>query len=68
MKELTFKISGFTCEACAKICRLELGNISGVKSVEVDFPSGQTNILAERDIPVEEITHILSELGYSIKK
>lgn len=47
MAPIVVKVSGMSCEHCAKAVRTEIGSLPGVTGVDVDLGSGQVRITAE---------------------
>jgi copper chaperone len=44
---VVIRVSGMTCEHCARAVRAEIGGLPGVTGVEVDVASGEVRIVAE---------------------
>jgi copper chaperone len=44
---IVIRVSGMSCEHCAKAVRAEIGGLPGVTDVEVDVASGEVRIVAE---------------------
>jgi copper chaperone len=44
---VVIKVSGMSCEHCARAVRAEIGGLPGVTDVEVDVGSGEVRIFAE---------------------
>ena len=58
-------ISGITCDACIRLITRRVSAIQGVSQVEVDR-SGETSIIAARDIPRGEIIEVLQGTNYTV--
>lgn len=65
---MKFKITNLTCEACVKISKMELGDISGVTDVSIDQKSGIVNLSTEREIAWSEIESALRAAGKTVEK
>lgn len=65
MEALNFKVSGINCEACTKLIKMDLGEIPGVESVDVDL-KGNVSISANREIGVNEVKEALAGSEYKI--
>lgn len=63
-----FKLKGLTCEACVKLASARLKKLAGVKNVIIKLNTGETEIMAEREISVPEAELVLAGSGYSIVK
>lgn len=61
----TFRVTGMTCGHCERSVREEVGDIAGVRSVDVDAESG--TLVVTSDGPVEDalIVDAVGEAGYS---
>lgn len=66
MKTTKFKLAGLHCEACVKICKMNLSDINGVSEVELDLASGEGQLTADREIDLSEIEEALKDTGYKI--
>lgn len=56
------------CEACVKISKMNLSDISGVKEVELDLTSGEGKLTADRDIALSEIEEAMKDTEYKVVK
>ncbi len=65
MIAINYKITGFDCGACAMLAQKRISKIEGVEEVVVQ-ESGETKILASRDIEKAEITEVLKDTNYKI--
>ena len=65
MEKLSFKVSGINCQACTKLIKMDLEEISGVNSVDVDI-KGNVAISADREISIDEAKKALSGSEYKI--
>jgi copper chaperone CopZ len=62
----SFGVTGMTCQNCVRHVTQALGNLPGVRSVQVDLDSGAARLEAEREIPRAELTAALGEAGYEL--
>jgi len=62
----TFTITGMTCATCAKTVERALRKIDGVKFAAVNLATSTGFIVAEREIPFEELKKIVEEVGYGV--
>ena len=60
-----FSISGITCEACIKLISRRVLPITGVKDIKISL-SGETAIIADRQIESVEISKVLGGTDYQI--
>lgn len=61
---MNFKISGLTCDACVKLSTKRIGRIPGVSVVQVDKDSGQSSLVATREVTLAEINESLKGTEY----
>ncbi|RMF82761.1 MAG: hypothetical protein D6737_00865 [Chloroflexi bacterium] len=64
---IQFKIEGMTCASCAFHARRALESIDGVKSAHIDsWHNGNAEIeAASDDVDTEQISEVLTEVGYT---
>jgi len=64
-KNVSFKISGMHCKACAKIISDAFSGIEGIRNVRVDFAMEKASFLADTEkASFSRVKEVLSELGY----
>ena len=64
-KEITIKITGMHCNACASLIEMSLGEISGVKKTKVDYSSAQAHVVFDDGkTDVEHLLGAIKEAGY----
>ncbi|MFH0969184.1 MAG: heavy metal-associated domain-containing protein [Patescibacteria group bacterium] len=68
MEKIRIKIDNMTCEACIKLSKSRISKIEGVKDVRISDIGGETEIMADRDISIEEIQKALAGTDYKIIK
>jgi len=59
-----FKLNGLSCEACVKLSAKKIGRLEGVESVAIDRETGQTEVLANRELSLTEINQALEDTDY----
>ncbi len=59
------KISGITCEACAKLISKRLGKIDGVQNIKVE-ESGETKIISNYNLDINTIQNALVGTEYKV--
>ncbi|MFC5949234.1 heavy-metal-associated domain-containing protein [Pseudonocardia lutea] len=62
----TVTVVGMTCGHCTSSVQEEVGEVAGVRSVEVDLASGAVTVTADREIGRDEIEAAVVEAGYSL--
>ncbi|MEU7818054.1 cation transporter [Pseudonocardia sp. NPDC049154] len=62
----TVTVVGMTCGHCTSSVQEEVGEVAGVRSVEVDLASGAVTVTADREIGRTEIEAAVVEAGYSL--
>lgn len=65
METTSFKLSGLTCEACAKLATRYLEKIDGVGEVKVNL-TGETQISADRSVEKAEVQKALADSDYKV--
>lgn len=59
-------VSGMTCGHCTASVKEEVGEVDGVREVEVDLSTGLVTITSDRELPLAEIEAAVTEAGYTI--
>ncbi len=67
MKKQTIYIKGTHCPACKKLIEKRIMSIAGVDSVDVNFTSGETKIIGDKEITKAEIKNVLEGTDYAQK-
>lgn len=66
MATTTVTVTGMTCGHCAASVREELGEIPGVRTVEVDVASGAVTIDSVAPVEADAIRTAVEEAGYRL--
>ncbi|MFA6171411.1 MAG: heavy metal-associated domain-containing protein [Patescibacteria group bacterium] len=66
MATIKFKIKNFNCEACIELSKSMIGEIEGVKEVRIKDLGGETEVEADREIPLSEIQKALEGTNYEV--
>jgi len=66
MTEATYTVKGMTCGHCAASVTEEVGEIAGVRTVDVDLASGKVTVASDEPIPAERIAVAVTEAGYEL--
>ena len=61
----TYVVAGMTCQHCVMSVREEVGEVSGVTSVDVDLDSGRLTVAGE-GFSDEQIATAVAEAGYEV--
>lgn len=59
-------VTGMTCQHCVASVTEEVGEISGVRSVEVTLDSGAVTVHSDRELTSEELATAIDEAGYAV--
>ena len=60
-----YQVSGMTCGHCEMSVREEVGEIPGVRSVEVSHESGALRVRSEQPVQDAAVLDAVAEAGYS---
>lgn len=66
MSTTTITVTGMTCAHCAASVREEIGEIAGVRAVQVDVASGTVTIESENPVDPAVIQRAVEEAGYQL--
>ena len=64
-KEVTLKVSGMTCQMCAKTVKETLMKTDGVKEAKVYVTDGKAVVKTEKDIDVPALNQKLKSHGFT---
>ena len=67
MQTQIINITGTHCPACKKLIEKRIISIAGVNSVDVNFTSGETKIIGDKEITKAEIKNVLEGTDYAQK-
>ena len=62
----TVTVTGMTCGHCEASVKEEVGEVAGVRTVDVDLASGAVTITADRALERGEIEAAVVEAGYQL--
>jgi copper ion binding protein len=68
MAETTFAVQGMTCGHCATSVKEEVGEVSGVRTVDVDVASGRVVVASDFDLNLEEVASAVETAGFHLVK
>ena len=66
MTETTYTVEGMTCAHCAGSVREEVGELAGVRSVDVDVASGRVTVVSEGPLTADAVAEAVTEAGYRL--
>jgi copper chaperone len=66
MSTVTVTVTGMSCGHCATSIREEVGNIPGVKTVDVDLNTGEVIVDSETPVEAVALKHAVEEAGYQL--
>lgn len=66
MTQSTYAVTGMTCGHCATSVREELGELPGVRAVDVDVPTGRVVVTSESALVLEHVESAVRGAGYQL--
>ncbi|MEU6781942.1 copper ion binding protein [Nonomuraea sp. NPDC052116] len=66
MATATYTVTGMTCGHCVSSVKEEVGEVSGVTSVEVDLASGLLTVESDSPVEAADIVAAVEEAGYEV--
>ncbi|GAA3580507.1 heavy-metal-associated domain-containing protein [Amycolatopsis ultiminotia] len=66
MTEATYTVEGMTCAHCVGAVKEEVGELTGVRSVEVDLDSGAVKVTSEQPLSHDVVEAAVVEAGYRL--
>ncbi|WP_410608058.1 heavy-metal-associated domain-containing protein [Amycolatopsis sp. lyj-109] len=61
-----YEVTGMTCGHCASSVREELGELPGVRTVDVDVPSGAVEIASDAALDPGQVAEAIRAAGYQL--
>ncbi|MED1203815.1 copper chaperone CopZ [Heyndrickxia acidicola] len=69
MQNITFKVTGMSCNHCVKTIQESVGRLAGVEEVEVDLKSGEVQVDFDAEkVAAVEIKKEIEEQGYDAEQ
>ena len=62
----TFTVTGMTCGHCVSSVTEEVGELAGVREVDVDLTSGRLTVRAEQPVGTDAVRTAVEEAGYAL--
>ncbi|HEY2063586.1 heavy-metal-associated domain-containing protein [Amycolatopsis sp. NBC_01480] len=66
MTEATYTVEGMTCAHCVGAVREEVGELTGVREVDVDLESGRVKVTSEAPLAADAVAAAVTEAGYRL--
>ncbi|WP_326949314.1 MULTISPECIES: heavy-metal-associated domain-containing protein [unclassified Amycolatopsis] len=66
MTQTTYAVTGMTCGHCASSVREELGELSGVREVDVDLGTGNVLVTSETALELGQVEQAVRVAGYQL--
>lgn len=65
MASSDYQVTGMTCGHCEMSVREEVGEIPGIKDIQVSAQTGKLSVTADGDIDDAKVIAAVEEAGYS---
>jgi copper ion binding protein len=62
----TYHVAGMTCDHCVSAVTSELTQLTGVREVSVDLPTGGVTVTSDAPLPIDQIRQAVDEAGYEL--
>jgi copper ion binding protein len=62
----TYHVTGMTCGHCVSAVTSELTQLTGVREVSVDLPTGGVTVTSDAPLPIDQIRQAVDEAGYEL--
>ena len=62
----TYHVTGMTCDHCVSAVTSELTQLTGVREVAVDLPTGGVTVTSDAPLPVDQVRQAVDEAGYEL--
>jgi copper ion binding protein len=62
----TYTVTGMSCEHCVASVTEEIGELSGVRRVDVDLATGAVTVTSAEELPRERVGAAVEEAGYAL--
>lgn len=66
MSTATYTVKGMTCGHCVSSVKEEVGEVTGVTSVDVDLESGRLTVESAAPVAEEAVRAAVEEAGYEL--
>ncbi|MGD9705288.1 MAG: heavy-metal-associated domain-containing protein [Acidimicrobiia bacterium] len=62
----TYTVTGMTCDHCVASVREEIGELSGVREIAVDLPTGLVTVTTDAQVDDADIRAAIEDAGYQL--
>jgi copper chaperone len=66
MTTSTYQVKGMTCGHCVSAVSGEIGQLDGVRSVDVDLATGAVTVTSDAPLDVRAVAAAVDEAGYEL--
>lgn len=66
MSTATYTVVGMTCSHCVSAVKDEVGQVDGVRDVEVDLDSGLLTVTSDDPVDAAAVRAAVDEAGYEV--
>ncbi|HET6708680.1 heavy metal-associated domain-containing protein [Amycolatopsis sp.] len=66
MTQTTYAVTGMTCGHCASSVREELGELPGVRQIDVDLGTGNVLVTSETALDFGQVEQAIRTAGYQL--
>jgi copper chaperone len=66
MTQTTYAVTGMTCGHCAGSVREELGELPGVRRIDVDLGTGNVRVTSENALDPGRVEQAIRTAGYQL--
>jgi copper chaperone len=66
MSRTIYTVSGMTCGHCASSVSEEIGQLDGVRAVDVNVESGKVTVTSDEPLAEDEVRAAVTEAGYQL--
>jgi copper chaperone len=66
MTQSTYAVTGMTCGHCVASVREEIGELPGVRQVDVDLGTGRVLVTSAAELPFAQVEGAVRDAGYQL--
>ncbi len=66
MTTSSYTVQGMTCQHCVNAVTEEVGEVSGVRAVDVDLASGRLTVDSDAAVELSAVRAAVQEAGYEL--
>jgi copper ion binding protein len=66
MTEVTYSVTGMTCDHCVRAVETEVGKVAGVASVAVDLAVGLVTVQGQGPVDPAAVRAAVEEAGFEV--